>query len=223
MVGRLPVSAGATTQEYRHRYTVLSHQAGHDRMTDRHIAYIVVLDQDIREDDAVSTINALAMVKGVAEVKPVIGGSDVWIAQTVARTRLRGAFMRMIQDLMGNFATSMEATAWCMTRGSTMPIKGIPEPIANSIWAILVAECGASDDSFDRSAFVQYLGEVKNSGHEYRFMGKLGTGGKFYNDGFDWHVDCYKEDTTPERTAMIVRANDRLRHLWMQGKRTNPP
>lgn len=40
-------------------------------MTDRHSGYHVILSEDIREDDAEHTINALRMVKGVATVVPM--------------------------------------------------------------------------------------------------------------------------------------------------------
>lgn len=46
-------------------------------MTDRHSGYIVTLSEDIREDDAEFIINALKMVKGVVEVKPVISDPSV--------------------------------------------------------------------------------------------------------------------------------------------------
>lgn len=41
-------------------------------MTDRHAGYIVTLADDIREDDAVHTISALKMIKGVISVQPVV-------------------------------------------------------------------------------------------------------------------------------------------------------
>lgn len=41
-------------------------------MTDRHTAYIVILQNPIREDDADATIMALNMVKGVLTVEPVV-------------------------------------------------------------------------------------------------------------------------------------------------------
>lgn len=50
-------------------------------MTDRHSGYVVVLDKDIREDDAEAVITALKMIKGVVGVKPVISGIELEIAQ----------------------------------------------------------------------------------------------------------------------------------------------
>ena len=50
--------------------------------------------------------------------------------------------------------------------------------------------------------------------HEYRFIGALGFGGKFRNNGNNDnvpYVDCYFESLTPARQAMMDRANARLR------------
>jgi hypothetical protein len=52
-------------------------------VTDRHAGYIVVLAEDIREDDAEGTLNALRMVKGVISVTPVIAD----YTQAIARER----------------------------------------------------------------------------------------------------------------------------------------
>lgn len=41
-------------------------------MTDRHSGYVVVLDHDMREDDAEAILNAIRMIKGVATVEPVV-------------------------------------------------------------------------------------------------------------------------------------------------------
>jgi hypothetical protein len=40
-------------------------------MTERHAAYIVVLNNDIRDDAAGEIITALRMVRGVASIEPV--------------------------------------------------------------------------------------------------------------------------------------------------------
>lgn len=39
-------------------------------MTDRYNAFIVVLERDIREDDADATLTALRRIKGVLSVEP---------------------------------------------------------------------------------------------------------------------------------------------------------
>lgn len=40
-------------------------------MTDRYAGFVVSIEGSIREDDAVHIINALKMVKGVINVKPI--------------------------------------------------------------------------------------------------------------------------------------------------------
>jgi len=89
----------------------------------------------------------------------------------------------------------------------------LSEEQAEAVWSVLVEECGATSDH----------GFVYHQTHEYvsewRFMGTLGFGGKFWRSrstrpdgswGEWWHVNCYQEDETPERLATIKRANDRL-------------
>ena len=39
-------------------------------MTDRHSGYVVVLDKDVREDDAQPIIAAIKQIRGVADVVP---------------------------------------------------------------------------------------------------------------------------------------------------------
>lgn len=41
-------------------------------MTDRHIAYTVLLKEPVREDDAEHIIAAIGMIKGVRSVQPVV-------------------------------------------------------------------------------------------------------------------------------------------------------
>ncbi len=41
-------------------------------MTDRHIAYTVLLKEPVREDDAEAIIAAIGMIKGVHKVTPVV-------------------------------------------------------------------------------------------------------------------------------------------------------
>ncbi|MCY1297955.1 hypothetical protein D9M68_18900 [compost metagenome] len=67
-------------------------------MTDRHAAYIVVLDENIREDDAQAIITALEMVKGVATVQPVVGNSD----QQIATARVYASFKTQLVNFILN-------------------------------------------------------------------------------------------------------------------------
>lgn len=58
-------------------------------MTDRHVAYTVILERDVREDDAEQISRALRMVKGVLKVKPIIGTIEQEIANDRARHELQ--------------------------------------------------------------------------------------------------------------------------------------
>lgn len=92
---------------------------------------------------------------------------------------------------------------------------------ANAIYDVLVAECGAHEGG--RSHFV--YGETVEFVPEWRFIGSLGFGGKFwraFGRGFNgvrsewverWYVNCYPEDETPERKAAIDRTNVLLENL----------
>lgn len=68
-------------------------------MTTRHAAYLVVLEEDVREDDE-ATLNALRMVKGVLDVKPAV---EADYAAMVARSRVgaqwRDALFKVVQEL----------------------------------------------------------------------------------------------------------------------------
>lgn len=93
----------------------------------------------------------------------------------------------------------------------------ITKPQAIAARQILVEECGMRPDDDGRDGFVRIISDPKQDCREYRFMGALGFGGKFRNNGNrndTPHVDCYREDETPERLAMIERANARLAELF---------
>jgi hypothetical protein len=87
----------------------------------------------------------------------------------------------------------------------------LPPPIAEMIWQVLVETCGADNTDHHRETFVR-TAQVQGI-TEYRFMGKLGFGGKLYAQG-EFRVDCYHEDLTSEREKMIDVANERLKQFW---------
>lgn len=69
-------------------------------MTDRHAAYIVVLEDDIRDDDAEVTISALKQIKGVLGVQPVSNaGVEIMIARTRESTRWHIRILEMLRDM----------------------------------------------------------------------------------------------------------------------------
>lgn len=102
-----------------------------------------------------------------------------------------------------------------------MTCRAIDKPQAFAILCILVEECGWRPSGDDVYCFVHLVvtepgAEARGCG-EYRFQGKLGFGGKFRNNGNNNntpYVDCYGEDETAERRAMINRANERIAALF---------
>lgn len=67
-------------------------------MTDRVAAYIVTLDEDIREDDVEPILTALRMTRFVASVKPVPADID----QHIAGERRDSAWRQALRELSGN-------------------------------------------------------------------------------------------------------------------------
>jgi hypothetical protein len=63
-------------------------------MTDRHSGYVVVLEKDIREDDAEGIINAIKMVKGVLTVKPV----EATVGFVIERERVKAEYANKLHD-----------------------------------------------------------------------------------------------------------------------------
>jgi hypothetical protein len=97
-----------------------------------------------------------------------------------------------------------------------MTARTLTEQQAKAMHDVLVAECGASpDDQYGvLQAFLRYATQTPRLGAlEWRFCGALGFGGKWYWDGRRAYVSCYPEDRTPEREAMVERANARLAAL----------
>jgi hypothetical protein len=90
---------------------------------------------------------------------------------------------------------------------------------AEKALAILREECGYTGDPYDGRGFIRAIvtADKTHVCDEFRFIGALGFGGKFRNNGNcenTPHVDCYSENKTPERLAMIKRANARLAELF---------
>lgn len=65
-------------------------------MTDRHHGYIVVLEQDLRSDDAEATLNAIRQIKGVISVEPVV----TEVADHMARARVRDEMAHSIWKVL---------------------------------------------------------------------------------------------------------------------------
>jgi len=65
-------------------------------MTDRYNALVVVLDHDIRDDDAEALLNAIRMLKGVLSVKGNVSDIGDLIAQDRASHELR----KQLRDIL---------------------------------------------------------------------------------------------------------------------------
>jgi hypothetical protein len=65
-------------------------------MTGRHKGYVVILDRDIREDDAERIVQAIQMVKGVLDVKPIVADHD----DLVNRSRIRHELLMKVIGLL---------------------------------------------------------------------------------------------------------------------------
>lgn len=88
---------------------------------------------------------------------------------------------------------------------------------AERAYDILVRFAGARDSKDARTSFVWAVTDRKHPCREYRFGGLLGFGGKFRNNGNHDdtpHVDCYREDETPLRQAVILSTNALLGDLF---------
>lgn len=65
-------------------------------MTDRHSGFIVVLDKDIREDDAQPIISAIRQIKGVMDVQPIVSDPLLHIASI----RVKNDILEKIMELL---------------------------------------------------------------------------------------------------------------------------
>jgi hypothetical protein len=90
----------------------------------------------------------------------------------------------------------------------------IPKELGHKVYDIL-EDIGASPNM--RMAFVD--GQAREDIHEWRFMGLLGFGGKFWNEWsylnekYEWRVSCYSEDENPKREKIIEETNLKLNQL----------
>lgn len=82
---------------------------------------------------------------------------------------------------------------------------------ADAIYTALVAHAGASED--DRRFFVE--AQTDDYHYEYRFIGGLGFGGKFWRNDGRWYVSAYPEDVRvrPSRQQAINNTNAALSAL----------
>lgn len=98
----------------------------------------------------------------------------------------------------------------------------IPLEYTIKIGKILIEFAGANSRILkEHSDFISYLTEDNRFGHEYRFMGSLGSGGKLYTNNRVWRISCYREDETSERLKVIELVNSKLQDLYSDFKKLN--
>ena len=81
---------------------------------------------------------------------------------------------------------------------------------ATEIYRVLVKYCDAEDCEEDEIRFAEEFSK-DNPGTEWRFIGNLGYGGKFYWPGM--YVDYYSEDETKIRQSIARRTNRILKKM----------
>ena len=70
-------------------------------MTDRLKGVWVAFEQDFREDDAESIIDAISCLRGVADVTPCLSGSDDWMNRQRIKTEIAEKFLALYRTLLG--------------------------------------------------------------------------------------------------------------------------
>lgn len=58
-------------------------------MSDRHVAYTVVLSCELKDEDSQRTLAAIRMLKGVLSVVPVVADANFYVARQQAKYELR--------------------------------------------------------------------------------------------------------------------------------------
>jgi hypothetical protein len=86
------------------------------------------------------------------------------------------------------------------------------EEILGKMYDILIEHAGARQDNYDRNSFVRCaLNWDYRFTFEYRFMGRLGGGGKIWLPLHrNPYISCYSEDETPDRKGMMDETNKKL-------------
>lgn len=70
-------------------------------MTERYSGYVITMAHDIREDDAEQVINALRLIRGVVDVRPVVAdGVESWIAESRVRVELANKLLDLHREVL---------------------------------------------------------------------------------------------------------------------------
>jgi len=98
----------------------------------------------------------------------------------------------------------------------------IPGDLATEIYNILVEYAGYYDCESNLSQFIYHQGENPSKYNEfggcteYRFQGKLGFGGKFWNCNSRFYVNGYSEDKGPKEEKIITEVNELLKPIYKE-------
>lgn len=65
-------------------------------MTDKYYALTVILEKDIRADDAEKMIEAIQMIKGIKDVKPLVSDPVSWMAEERAKRELADKLFQIL-------------------------------------------------------------------------------------------------------------------------------
>lgn len=84
----------------------------------------------------------------------------------------------------------------------------ITESQAKELCDILMEHAGAFP--YDKTQFLQAQTNREFPCREFRFCGKLGFGGKFWNNNGKLYVACYQEDENKKRNKIIEKVNKML-------------
>jgi hypothetical protein len=88
--------------------------------------------------------------------------------------------------------------------------------LLSKAWDVLVECAGAQE--ITREDFIGYLlrriARAPYGTYEFRFLGALGGGGKFWLTPGTFHVSCYLEDKNAARIEVIQHTNARLAKLF---------
>lgn len=87
---------------------------------------------------------------------------------------------------------------------------------ANTVWTLLVKYCA---NEADWHSFMHYFCNDSPHGHEFRFRGIFGHGGKVRMDSYRglW-ASYYSEDGTPELNKKMEELNASLQKMWNEFK-----
>ena len=125
------------------------------------------------------------------------------------------AIETFLKDTLGDISEQMEQDLQQKKdRNPHRKTRRLTKDQAEYIYNILITECGAGWR--ERERFVYAQADMQQTPHEYRFCGALGFGGKFWNVGSSFYVNCYREDQTPMILYAIAEANLMLQQFYVE-------